>query len=235
MRLSTLSLVAVLSAAAIACSSTPAQDSGLAGPAATTDQTAKNPYGVAYPTTNPGYQARKGNIAGNTIRNYKFQGYKHLDTASPTDMSKGLADVSLADYFDPEMRNFKVIHLSVAAVWCGPCNDETDETAKVANALSAQKVVFVQALDDSGVQGHPADKTDLDAWIIKHKSNFTELLDPGLTNFGQFFDAAAVPWNANVDARTMEILSSGVGEPPDMTADVTTWTTWVDAHPLAKN
>ncbi len=233
MRFSPVSLVAVLSvASAFACSSTK-QDGGLAGPAATTEA-AKNPYGVAYPTDNPGYQARKGNIAGNTIRNYKFQGYKHLDPSKQVDMTKGLVDVSLADYFDPEMRTYKIIHLSVAAVWCPPCNQETDDTAQVAAALAAQKVVFVQALDDSSIQGHPADKSDLDAWIVKHKSNFTELLDPGLTNFGQFFDAAAVPWNANVDARTMEILSSGVGAPADITADVTKWTTWVDQHPIAK-
>ena len=122
----------------------------------------------------------------------------------------------------------------MAAVWCPPCNQETEDTVQVAAALAAQKVVFVQAIDDGAIEGKPADKSDLDGWIMKHKSNFTELLDPGLTNYGQFFDAAAVPWNANVDARTMEILSSGVGAPQDISADVTTWTTWVDQHPLAK-
>jgi hypothetical protein len=42
-------------------------------------------------------------------------------------------------------------------------------------------------------------------------SNFTEMLDPGLHNLGHFFDAAAIPWNADVDVRTMELLDSSVG------------------------
>ena len=31
--------------------------------------------------------------------------------------------------------------------------------------------------------------------------------------FGIFYDAAALPWNADIDPRTMEILSSGTGAP----------------------
>ena len=192
----------------------------------------KNPYGVAYPSENLGFQARKQNTPGNVMRNYKFQGYPHADPQSMVDSSKGLEGVALADYFDPEMRKYKVIHLSVAAVWCPPCNQETEDTVAVAATLLAQKVVFVQAIDDGPIQGRPADKSDLDGWSLKHKSNFTEVLDPGLTNFGEFFNAAAVPWNANLDARTMEILSAGVGAPPDISADVKTWVRWVDAHPL---
>jgi hypothetical protein len=37
------------------------------------------------------------------------------------------------------------------------------------------------------------------------------MLDPGNQNLGVFFDAAAIPFNANIDARTMEILSTDVG------------------------
>ena len=37
------------------------------------------------------------------------------------------------------------------------------------------------------------------------------MLDPGLQNLGGFFNAAAVPWNTDIDVRTMEMLTSGEG------------------------
>ncbi len=221
----------------LACSSNSQQDSGLTG--AGTTQAELNPYGVAYPTNNIGYLARRGTIAGNIIQNYKFQGYKAAPESSVVlDTTQALTQIALADYFDPEGKlgpngvGIKVIHLSVAAVWCPPCNDETDQTSQIAAELALQGIVFVQALDDGATVGTPATTEDLNRWITKHKSNFTEMLDPGLRNLGQFFDAAAVPFNANIDARTMEILSAGVGEPPSMAADVQHWLDWESKNPV---
>ena len=231
-----LALLAV-SVALVACSSNSSQDSGLQGPGQTDPQVETNPYGAAYPTTNLGIYARHNNVAGNVIQNFKFLGYQATaDSSSVLDTTKPLTSIPLSDYFDPQQKlgpngpGIKVIHLSVAAVWCVPCNNETDDTEKVAAGLTAQGVVFIQAIDDGPAQGTPATTTDLNNWVAKHKSNFTEMLDPGLRNLGQFFDAAAVPFNANIDARSMEILSAGVGEPASVTADVTRWVTWVNAN-----
>ena len=174
------------------------------------------------------------------IENYKFLGHQAASNSGAVlDPTQPLSTVSLADYFDPQQKlgpdgnGIKVIHLSVAAYWCVPCNNETDDTVSVAAGLTSKGVVFIQALDDGPAEGTPATTTDLTNWITKHKSNFTEMLDPGLRNLGQFFDAAAVPFNANIDARTMEILSAGVGEPASVTGDVTTWVNWVNANPIA--
>ena len=238
MRIHHLALLGV-SFAFMACGSSSTQDSGLQGPGSSQSSADTNPYGVPYPTSNIGYLARRGNVAGNVIQNYKFQGYMGpADGSAQTDTSAGLKNVALADFFDPQGKlgpngtGIKIIHLSVAAVWCGPCNDETDQTSSVAASLAQQGAVFVQALDDGAQVGTPATQTDLNTWIVKHKSNFTEMLDPGLKNLGQFFDAAAVPFNANIDARTMEILSAGVGEPqPSVQQDVQRWLTWVSQNP----
>jgi hypothetical protein len=43
------------------------------------------------------------------------------------------------------------------------------------------------------------------------------MLDPGLHNLGGFFDQNAIPWNADIDVRTMEILTSAVGAEDPMT------------------
>jgi hypothetical protein len=225
-----LTSLAVASLSAVGCSSS-AKDPGLA--ANTGTQAAdNNPYGVAYPTQNLGTQQRRGTAPGSVMKNYRFVGYPHHEPGSVVPTGGELQNVQLADFFDPEMRKFKVIHISVAAVWCGPCNEETDETVPLAEELLAKGIVFVQALSDGPVDGRGATKKDLDGWILKHKANFTELLDPDLKNFGVFFNAAAVPWNANIDARTMEILSAGVGAPQKgVKGDTEQWLTWVESNP----
>lgn len=224
-----LASIAVAALSAAGCSSS-TPDSGIA--ANTGTQAAENnPYGVAYPTQNLGTQQRRGTAPGSVMKNYRFLGYPHHEPGSPIATGE-MVNVSLADFFDPETRKFKVIHISVAGVWCGPCVEETKETVPVAGELLDKKIVFVQALGDGPVQGRGATQKDLDGWILKYKVNFTELLDPDLKNFGVFFNAAAIPWNANIDARTMEILSAGVGAPQlGVKGDAEKWLKWVDENP----
>jgi len=166
-----------------------------------------NPDGVAYPTPAGGYgdSARKGKTPGSIIQNFKFFGYPNADE------SKGLQTIALADYYDPCRKRFKLLHLSVAAVWCEPCNEETVALVAAKASLDAEQVVIVQALSDGPTKNVPATTADLKYWISENMSNFTEMLDPNLANLGTFFNAAAVPWNADIDPRTMEILDDGTG------------------------
>jgi hypothetical protein len=167
-----------------------------------------NPDGVAYPNPAGGYghTARTGNTPGSVIANFKFLGYPGGNVVSDP-----MPTISLADYYDPCQKRYKLIHLSVAAVWCVPCNDETDAMVAAKSQLDSEGVVLLQALDDGPIQGTPATENDLKYWIRNHNSNFTEMLDPGLQNLAGFFNAAAIPWNADIDPRTMEILDSSDG------------------------
>jgi hypothetical protein len=169
-----------------------------------------NPDGVPYPAAPSGgygHTARSGSTPGSVLQNFKFQG--RLAGSSQ------VTTISLADYYDPCNKRSKILHISVAAVWCQPCNQETTavvtDLGSSGSVLKAGEVVFVQALDDGPTAGTPATLSDLDYWIKSHNSNFTEMLDPGLQNFGGFFNAAGVPWNADVDVRTMEMLTSSEG------------------------
>ncbi|HEY3816143.1 MAG TPA: hypothetical protein VGL81_03175 [Polyangiaceae bacterium] len=179
-----------------------------------------NPDGVAYPAPASGYghNPRSGNTPGSIIQNFKFLGYLNGD------MSQPLTTISLADYYDPCNKRYKLLHISVAAVWCEPCNEETDavvaDLGSSSSVLNADQVVFIQALDDGPTEGVPATKSDLDYWITKHSSNFTEMLDPGLKNLGGFFNAAAIPWNSDIDVRTMEMLDSSEGWDGDVGSEV---------------
>ncbi len=228
-----------------ACSSAPAPDPGITGPTVNTscDATQMNGYGVCYPSSDIGTGARSSLTAnatpGNRISNFAFTGYPNASPAAQlTTLDQngqppsGTKTIHLGDYFDPQGKGvpgiiggvpIKLIHLTVAAVWCGPCNEETDfiaganfTGANTANASFAQElaplgVVFVQAVDDGPVVGTGATINDLNGWINHHANDFTTMVDPGNQNLGVFFDAAAVPFNANIDARSMEILSTEVG------------------------
>jgi hypothetical protein len=175
-----------------------------------------NPDGVAYPTPAGGYghSQRKGKTPGSIIQNFKFFGYPNADE------SKGLQTITLADYYDPCSKRYKLLHLSVAAVWCEPCNQETVAFVAAKAQLDQEQVVMVQALSDGPTKGVPATTADLNFWVQENKSNFTEMLDPNLMNLGIFFDAAAVPWNADIDPRTMEILDDGTGYSGSVTSEL---------------
>jgi hypothetical protein len=166
-----------------------------------------NPEGVPYPTPAAGYghAARRGNTPGSVIQNFQFLGYPNADE------SHGLQTIALADFYDPCNKHSKLLHLSVAAVWCVPCNEETVALVAAKAQLSTDKVVLVQALSDGPTMNIGATTADLNTWIKTNHSNFTEMLDPNLANLGTFFNAAAVPWNCDIDPRTMEILDEGTG------------------------
>jgi thiol-disulfide isomerase/thioredoxin len=202
-------------------------DPGQGTTAAAGQGTEVNPDGKPYPTQNLGYQARAGQRPGNLIRNYKFLGYRDGDA------TKGAQVISLADFYDPEMKSTKLIHFSAGAIWCPPCNQEAEALVPLIAGLKAKKVVVIQALIEGATRGTGSTMPDLDVWKKKHGINYTLFLDPEQQSLGQFFDAAAIPWNALIDARSMELLTSGVGYNPNMTDDYDLWTKWIDENPAA--
>jgi hypothetical protein len=170
-----------------------------------------NPYGAPYPTPSNGYGhlARSGNTPGSILQNFKFYGF--VDGVVPSPSKMGI--VSLADFYDPCAKTYKMIHFTAAAVWCGPCNQETDAIVAAKSDLASKGVVVLQILFDGAVMGTPVYQSTLESWIHLHNSNFTELLDSELVDpdLGGFFKTAYIPWNADVDPRTMELLTSTDG------------------------
>jgi hypothetical protein len=98
--------------------------------------------------------------------------------------------------------------------------------------LDTQGVVLLQALSDGPVEGVGATQQDLDYWVSRHAVDFTEMLDPGPTQFGGFFRASAIPWNADVDPRTMELIDSATGWGGDVMSDLQTGFDAINAAPL---
>jgi hypothetical protein len=119
--------------------------------------------------------------------------------------------MSLAQFFDPEGRQYKLIHIQASGVWCVYCQKETEVVVPLAAKLREKKVVWLVSLAEGRTQGTPSKKADLDGWIANFNSPYPHVLDPSNKNLGVFYDASALPWNANINAETMEILQSGVG------------------------
>lgn len=194
-----------------ACSSSSKPDQGLTGEgegaAAAAPDT--NPEGIPYPTTSIGTVERKGDgakaKAGNRIANFKFLGYPNADK------SQGLQPMSLAQFFDPSGTKYRILHIQASGVWCTACQAETEVVVPMAAELTAKKAVWVVSIAEGATPGTASKPADLDNWIARFKSPFTHFIDPNNANLGQFYDRAALPWNANIDARTMEILTAGTG------------------------
>ena len=215
MKIASLSFLALIALAACSSNSTgtdgtgtPAnQDKGLGGDGDTAAAAApdKNPDGVPYPTTNIGTNPRAGATPGNTLANYKFLGYPDGD------MTKGLQPISMATLFDPTGARVQLIHIQASGSWCTYCQAETRTITPMRQKLADRKVAWIISLAEGATPGTPSTASDLNKWISQFKAPYTHLLDPANKNFGPFYDAAALPWNANINAKTMEILSSGVG------------------------
>lgn len=208
-----MKLVPLLAASALlvlaGCSSEiveepPEQDKGLEddGVAAAPDT---NPDGVPYPTDNIGTLPRRGKRLGNRIANFKFLGYPNAD------VSGGLQPVSLAQFYDPSGERYRIIHIQAAGVWCSACKAETTAVVPLKAELDSRKAVWLVSIAEGPTPGTPSTEKDLKGWIAQFKPEFTHMLDPGNKNLGPFYNAAALPWNANIDARTMEILTAGTG------------------------
>lgn len=164
--------------------------------------------GETYPTTDIGTKT------GQRIKNYKFLGFPDGD---PTQRPR---PISLADYYDPTGESHKLIHIQSSGIWCTACMVEMKLVEAMKPDFDARKVVWIVSIAEGATPGQPSTMDDLTRWMSNFKSAFpglTAVLDSGNRNLGPFYDAAALPWNVDVDAKTMTILSQGTG--PKTTKD----------------
>jgi hypothetical protein len=187
---------------------------------------AENPDGVAYPTDDWGFGARDGNTPGQRLPNFTFQGYRDSVRTG------GIQPVSMADFYDPTGARQRVLLVMVGVMWCPHCAAETAEMAALAPTLRAEGAEMVQVLIEGPDPGEGPDRCNLDDWVADKETTFTVVLDVGARRIAPYAAIDGVPWNAIVDARTMEVLDAATGAPVDLAASVRGALEWVDAHPL---
>jgi hypothetical protein len=185
-----------------------------------------NPDGTAYPTDNVGAAKRAGTRRGQRFPNLTFQGYVDGDR------SKGLSAVSLADYFDPQMKRNKVLHLQIAATWCAICSSEVSATVPVTAQMREEGAVFLEIIVSGPAAGKGPALEEVDDWVTKHGTNFTTAIDVRARRLGVLgVDPSLMPHDVLIDTRTMEILDSSVGAPVDIVKYVRTALNFVKANP----
>lgn len=166
-----------------------------------------NAEGLAYPTDHLGGKPRAGSQRGDRIPNFTFQGYRDSNRAGE------LQTISLADYYDPDQKRAKVLHMMEAATWCTICDGQTREMIATKDSLAAKGVIVLQALMNGARPGVGPTLLELDQWVDRYPTWFTVVVDERSKRVGSVADVGAVPWNALVDLRTMEIIFAGVGRP----------------------
>jgi hypothetical protein len=169
-----------------------------------------NPDGVPYPADHLGGRKRAGHVPGDRIPNLTFRAYR-------SGRAGGLQTISLAEYFDPDQKRNKVLHIQIAATWCAICSSELDATVTVAEPLAARGVRFLEIVVSGATAGEGPSLGEVDAWIDRHKTSFPTAIDVAARRLGPLgVSGQAVPYDLLIDTRTMEILDSSIGAPVDV-------------------
>ena len=172
--------------------------------------------GVLYPTGSLGADA------GDLFPNYSFQGYVDSDTS-------GLSVVSLADYFDPDRKRHKLLHLMAAAMWCPVCSGQTDEMVLTVPNLRAEGLAALQLIIDGPARATAPDRCDMQSWIERKQTSFTVAFDVAAKRIGFVAKFTGIPWNALIDTTTMRVVSTLEGRPGDYELFIRSGFTAVDA------
>ena len=248
-------LCAVLAAA---CGGKVRGDPGLEGPS-TQEGCESNPYGVCYPASDLGtltmqLDAQDNVVAhGSRMPNFRFVGFGATSPAGVVDTSSSQI-LSLADFYDPDHRlgpsgqGLSVIHVMVNTMWCNPSNQEADLTSGAnfmgenpggtswARELAPLGVVFLEVLTDGIVVSTPATLDDLRSWVTHHEVDYSVATAGGSLGstsgaLGIFFLADAIPFNIDIDARSMEILATSTGLDTSLDVHLKAWVAWESTHP----
>jgi hypothetical protein len=199
----------VLAGAAVSCSASKDTPPDFPDPDVAGHDT--NPDGLAYPTDHIGGNPHHSRVAGDRIPNFTFQAYVDGDRAA------GLKTISLADYFDPQQKRNKVLHIEVSAVWCTICSSVTSETVKIKEELAKEGVVYLEVMTAGNRAGAGPSLGEVDDWVTRHSSNITTAIDVSARRMASIgVDPGVRPWDVVVDTRTMEILESSGGSPIDV-------------------
>lgn len=185
-----------------------------------------NPDEVAYPAGPYGLTPRRGATPGDILPNFTFRGFVDGN------VDAGIRTVSMADLYDPEGKRNRVLHLMEAAMWCPVCSGQTGKMAVVEPIVRDEGLVVVQAILDGPSRSTAPNRCDLESWIDTRNLHFTVVFDVAAQRVGPIAKLKAVPWNALIDTRTMEVLDVMEGAPTDYEAYVRSALDWVETNPV---
>jgi len=159
---------------------------------------------------------------GSVIANYEFVGFANPDVDHAT-----LRPIQMADFYNPDGEGVypagsiygegnakpRALLITVAASWCGPCQQEAKEILpdEYTN-LHPKGVEFFMNLADGPTPGEPAETKHLVSWTTKFGTAWPAVIDPSY-KLSALFEADAFPANLIIDTETMKIVDVVAGVP----------------------
>ena len=143
---------------------------------------------------------------GDTVQNFCFQGYRSPEPGS----GNALEELAFADFHDPAGGTYELLLINSAAIWCSACQVEHQTLPEHYAELGPRGLGLLSALFQDA-QREPADSEDLDVWVETFEPNFPMVLDPDY-QLGAYASAETAPLNLVVDARTMRIMRTFIGD-----------------------
>jgi hypothetical protein len=150
-----------------------------------------------------------GTDPGSVVANMCFRGWATPDSSPHTEAA--LENLSLGAFYDPTGKNYELLLINTAAIWCSACKNEHKTLGQHYAELAPRGLALVSALfqDDAGA---PATVDDLKLWVETFHVEFPMVLDAPDFQLGIYGSADQSPLNLLVDARSMKILQKVVGD-----------------------
>jgi hypothetical protein len=143
-----------------------------------------------------------GTKVGEVVPNLRFRGFDN-----PL-LSQDATNIALQDFYRPESTRALLL-LNTAAVWCQPCQVEHQSLPERVDIFGPEGLE-VLALVYQDANGKPPTEDTVRVWAKTFETNFALAPDPEF-QMGQFGPADTPPLNVVVDARTMKVLASFLG------------------------
>ena len=187
----------------------------------------------------PAYPDYVGLEIGRSIPNFKFVGYaNYMEPAN----GQALQYLEMSDFYNPTGEEVfpadspygpntpkpRALLLDISAVWCGPCNYESEVVLhELYPGMKAAGGHFLAVLVESDNGGEPATYFELENWAASYDVSYTLVLDP--TWQTKSLLGGGYPTNIIIRTRDMKIIDRISGVPtndPQDTAGQAFWATF---------
>jgi hypothetical protein len=162
------------------------------------------------------YASAQDGLIGRVAENKTFHEGWMSPSAAGYDPAT-LGPISFGDFYDPTGDKYEILMVNTAAIWCVACQIEHGGSAKSpslnehAQTLAPKGLAILSLLYEDAAN-NPAEPNDLVNWTKNFETSFPMALDPEYQMASFQPNKKLAPFNMVLDARTMKILATYIGD-----------------------